>query len=154
MSIADLLTDSEIRRLISLPKTVDKKERVKFLSSNWRVINASRRVDVQLQAESDEVFSVFLRQSVDDPADFSVGLKVAFRDGSRLNIVRCNGVHGRHRNDMENEHFENECHLHTATERYIQNGSYAEKYAEPTDEYISVEGALEYLLRKCNISVG
>lgn len=87
-------------------------ERRKLRSESWKESGGYRRTDIALEADGDEKFSIFIRQAVDDIMDFSVGLKVVFKDNSSLNLIRCNGVHGRHRNDLENTVFEDEFHVH------------------------------------------
>jgi hypothetical protein len=146
---ANRLTDDEIKKLLTLPKIITKKDRRKF--KEWKASKGARRVDIPLLSDSAEKFSVFGRVAIDDPLDFSAGLKVVFPDGSKTNLMRCNGIHGWHRNDLEQERFEGKCHVHQATERYIQRGWDAEKFAEITDTYLSIDGALEYLLKHCNI---
>lgn len=151
MAMADYLTDDNIEDLLCRPKTIPLPERRKLNSENWREKNGYWRAEVSVETDSNEKFDIFIRQALDDHTDFSVGLKVTFKDGSKVNLIRCNGLHGRHRNDLENSFFEDQCHVHVATERYIKNGSAAEKYAETTDMYENLNGALKYILDRCNI---
>lgn len=149
MSMADSLTDEEIQRFITLPKTITEQERKKM---KWKDVNASKRMNIDLSVDSLEHFCVFARVAIDDPLDFSVGLKVIFSDGSKVNVMRCNGVHGAHKNHLEQKNIEDTYHIHIATSRYLQNGFEAESYAENTSTYKSVEGALECLFARCKIS--
>ncbi|MDR2175296.1 MAG: hypothetical protein LBO82_05085 [Synergistaceae bacterium] len=149
MSQAELLTDDEINKLLALPKIITKKERKKL--RDWKESRGFRRIDISLKADSSENFSIFGRATIDDPLDFSIGLKAVFSDGSNANLIRCNGQHGGHKNVLEHERFEGRCHVHQTTERYIQGGWEAEKFAAITDTYITSDGALEYLMKRCNI---
>ncbi|MDR1020143.1 MAG: hypothetical protein LBL73_05240 [Synergistaceae bacterium] len=119
---------------------------------HWKEKNGARRMDVQAESESPYEFCIFARAALDDPNDFSVGLRITFQDGSKFNIMRCNGNHGRHKNLIEQERIEDLCHVHIATSRYIVSGLSAEGFAENTSEYKTVEGALEYLMKRCNVS--
>jgi len=150
MSFADSLTDDEIQRLLSMRKIVAQNDRK---NPRWRDVNGHRRLDWQLQTGKDapERFFVFARQSIDDQLDFTVGLKVQFSDGSSSILMRCNGIHGRHYNRLEHQEFIDLYHIHVATERYVNKGLDAEGYAEITNTYRSVNGALECLLSRCNI---
>lgn len=56
------------------------------------------------------------------------------------------------RNPLEGEAFESRCHIHVASERYIAANRKAEHYAEPTDRYSDLEGALRLLIADWSIS--
>lgn len=43
------------------------------------------------------------------------------------------------------------CHIHLATEKYIKANRKAEGFAEETDRYKTLEGALHCLLSDCNV---
>lgn len=151
MPIADDLSDSMIEALLGRPKEMPQSERRKLRSEYWREISGHHRADIALEADGDEKFSIFIRQTVDDIMDFTVGLKAVFNDNSSLNLIRCNRVHGRYRNDLENTVFEDEFHVHITTERYIKNGAQPEKFAAPTAEYGCLDGAIEFFLKRCNV---
>lgn len=85
--------------------------------------------------------------------DFSVGLIASFQDGSNLRLMRCNGLHGVHKNKIENTKLTGK-HIHIATERYIRKGFDAEAFAVAVDDdYNSVEAAFDCLIDKCNINI-
>ena len=72
--------------------------------------------------------------------------------GDTLTLVRYNGSSHAHRNKIEGEAVDFICHIHKATERYIKAGMKAESYAEKTELYSTLEGALHQLMLDCNIS--
>lgn len=150
MALVDYLTDERIGELIGIHKIITEQERRRM--SKRKEINGSRRLDIPLLADCDESFHIFIRESIDDPFDFTAALCVALQDGGRVNLMRCNGRHGSHKNIIENEWLEDACHVHIATSRYIQRGLNAEGFAQQTEDYFSVEGALVCLLNRCNIA--
>jgi len=68
-----------------------------------------------------------------------------------VKLIRCNGWQPAHTNVLERQTFSG-FHIHYATERYQSAGLRAEKYAELTDRYDSLSGAIECLLHICNIA--
>lgn len=150
MTIRDEITDDEIHELINLRK---------FISENiWRnlrfkEINGFKRWTIEVNTElvHENKFQIFMRSSIDDHDDFSIGLRCDFKDGSTINLMRCNGNHGIHRNKIENITLTGR-HIHIATERYIRKGLDAEGFAiEAENEYNNFESAFNCLTRKCNI---
>ncbi|MCY3723620.1 MAG: class I SAM-dependent DNA methyltransferase [Candidatus Poribacteria bacterium] len=64
-------------------------------------------------------------------------------------LRRYNGSNHEHINPIENEVVTG-FHIHTATEKYQVNGTREEDYAEPTQRYTDVNGALKCLLADAN----
>ena len=151
MSRVQELTDNEIDNLIKCPKVIreDKFQKIKFVEKD-----GSKRFDLDVESQTDDCeFEIFCRQAVDDPMDFSVGLVVTFQDGSIIKLMRCNGLHGEHRNRIEKTKLKGK-HIHIATERYIRKGFDAEAFAIAIDDdYDNVESAFDCLVTKCNIDV-
>ena len=96
-------------------------------------------------------FRVVLRQTVQDRDDFSVVLLhlPAERSGE-FTLTRYNGNHGQHSNPLEGGQKFTGMHIHRATERYqLRKGAKAEHYAEPTDRYSDLRGALDCMMEDC-----
>ena len=151
MSRIQELTDTDIESLINCPKVIreDKFQKIKFVEKDGH-----RKFDLDVESQvGDCAFELFCRQAIDDPMDFSVGLIVNFQDGSNMRLMRCNGLHGGHRNKLERNRVTGK-HIHIATERYIRNGFDAEGFAEAiNDDYDNIESAFYCLISKCNINI-
>jgi hypothetical protein len=63
-------------------------------------------------------------------------------------LRRYNGSSHRHTNSIESETMDG-FHIHTATERYQLLGGYEDHFAEPTDRYGTLDGAIECMLSDC-----
>ncbi len=93
-------------------------------------------------------FVIKLRQSIINPADFSVilgykipGLHTIFR------LRRYNGKHT-HTNIIEGDSF-HDFHMHTATERYQKKGLYEDYFAELNIRHYDLQSAIECLIADC-----
>jgi len=90
------------------------------------------------------------REGMED--DFSCGISWLAPNGETLTLKRYNGPNHNHPNHLEKEELGYESHVHIATEKYIKANRKAEGFAEKTDRYETVEGALHCLVTDCNIS--
>lgn len=84
--------------------------------------------------------------------DFSCGISWIAPNGETLTLKRYNGPGHDHTNRLEKVRLGLNCHVHIATEKYIKANKKAEGFAEVTDRYNSVEGALHCLVVDCKIS--
>lgn len=140
------LTDEAIRALISERKQLPPKWR-SSLSPDQREAQ-HRRGSVRLQGVGGADFELFSRQHVDFVDNFTVGLQFRAVDGTVYRLLRANGLHpGGHRNRLEGTSFGTSFHVHRATERYQREGLAIDGYAEQTDEYSSLEQAVDFLRR-------
>jgi len=141
-----VLTDNEIADLLAAPKLViNPRARVKEQRGSLQLNYAAQRC-------GETEFEVFVRQSLHDPQGFSCGLVYTPRLGERITLMRCNGGNHLHVNSLEGfESIGKCCHIHIATERYMAAGRKPDHYAEPTQLYGEVRGALRTLIEKCNI---
>jgi hypothetical protein len=74
------------------------------------------------------------------------------RDSEGVMLMRCNGPSHEHTNVLEGDKISFKCHVHVARERYLSGNKRDEAYAEATDEYEDLSGALLRLVKACNIS--
>lgn len=143
-----MITDDEIDWLIShakmitgakgRPRTQRKSEQAGYFVES---VDGTRK------------FELYTRQNTIDRDHYSCGLIYHAPDGTSIPLVRYNGSNHEHRNPLEGgELIRFKCHIHRATQRYIEMGDKAEKYAQTTDRYTNLAGAFECLLLDCNIS--
>ncbi len=84
--------------------------------------------------------------------DFSCGISWIASNGESLTLARYNGPSHSHPNHIEKTRLGYCCHIHKATERYVQANKKPEGFAEETDRYKTLDGALHCLITDCNIS--
>lgn len=143
-----VLTDAFIAELLAMPKVVTKpKQAVKIQKK-------SERANYQVVSQCGQhAFELYSRQNQVDPEAYSCGLIYQPGGGEKgTPLVRYNGSNHTHYNPLEGAFIVNKCHIHRATERYIEAGDKAEKYAETTTRYTNMAGAMSCLLLDCNIS--
>jgi hypothetical protein len=141
-----VLSDEEIARLLALPKVIcNPRAREK---RQWK----SARINYSVLAEGAS-FEVYVRQNLLVTDAFSCGLIYQHPSGEKVTLMRCNGGYHRHGNPLESvDTIGVCCHIHIATQRYMEAGRKPEHYAEPTSLYSDVSGALITLMNKCNIT--
>lgn len=140
-------TDDEIVALIS--------ERKQLPSgfNNPKFISKAEQIEVKLDARGDDgnVFHVIMRQNSDDLDDFSVMLAVRADHGGRLfHLLRYDGKNHEHTNHLESTRRckDTFCafHIHIATARYQESKYRDDGYAQITDRYTDINGAIRCLL--------
>lgn len=141
-----VLIDAEIERLIALEKSVIN-PRAKKLEKR-----GSEQVNYEAEAATGEKFRVYVRQNMRIPDGFSCGLLYLAPSGEPVTLTRYNGSDHEHANPLDGGGpMPAACHIHKATERYMQAGRKAEHFAESTDRYSDLEGAIRALILDCNI---
>lgn len=98
-------------------------------------------------------FKVFIRISKDFAENFSVGLDLLAIDGSRLPVLRCNGAH-EGMSDISTHPVGNHsgCHIHRMSAEDLFAGVMACRTVEKTREYATLDEALRYFVKLCNIT--
>lgn len=143
-----MITDEEIAGLLAQAKVVT--------TPKARSREQRKSVQVSYLVESvdgSEKFELYTRQNLIDAEHYSCGLIYKHPSGSDITLTRYNGSNHEHRNPLEGgELIRFKCHVHKATQRYIEMGDKAEKYAETTDRYADLNGALQCLLLDWNIT--
>jgi hypothetical protein len=143
----------DIDDLIVCPKTISEppKRDMKLTGADWRN-------DMKLIASDGTVgeFSVFMRRSDDFPENFSIGLIYHSNDErGEIGLIRCNGPHGVYNSgasDADHPHWD--YHIHKASERALDAGERAERYADKTRAYASFEEAIQYFVTSVNLDRG
>jgi len=146
------LDDEEIAALIAERKQCPEDWREKLTPRPAKGVRHATGRFTAMGAAGHE-FTVLTRLLPADYLNFSAILRFDDTDGAQYNLLRCNGIHGQHTNNIEKEQglepavFVDRFHVHRATERYQARGFDIETYAEPTDEYNDFWGAVAHLLR-------
>ena len=137
-------TDQQIAALI--------KER-KVLPDDWRD-QLDKNNSLYIIGESGSRFRIITNLNTKYPSDFSVILAVVNpKKGADFRIRRYNGMPKRpHINKIEKQKIYG-YHIHFATERYQERGYDEEAYAEKTDRYNNLKGALNCLIQDANFEL-
>ncbi len=148
--MAVLYTDGEIASLLG--------ER-KLMPANWsrrtrlRQKTGHEEASVDLRGDAGNDFRVILRRSGGNPFDFSVILALRVPRSNRMfRLRRYNGNSHEHTNHIEGNTFDG-FHIHMATERYQDYGTREDAYAEPTDRYHDLRGAIQRLIDDANFCI-
>jgi len=138
-----VLDDPTIERLIREPKP--SLELARLMSAKRK--RGHRETQVEVEGREGSRFRVIVRQLVLDPLDFSVILAYLPSGSTRaFRLRRHNGNSHEHSNKLERTNIRFDFHVHMATERYQVAGFKEEGYAEPTDAYGDLPGAVAYML--------
>lgn len=137
-----MITDDEISFLLAQAKVVinpkaKSREQRKSVQANYAVESV----------DGSGKFELYTRQNLIDADNYSCGLIYKHPSGNDITLARYNGSNHEHRNPLESgDLIRFKCHIHRATQRYIELGDKAEKYAETTDRYTNLQGAIRCLL--------
>jgi hypothetical protein len=148
--MAILLTDPDIARLLveAKPLPTDYQSRLQL-----RAKRGHKERELDVTGASGSEFQIILRQSVFNPLDFSVILGYSFPTSNVLfRLRRYNGRSHEHTNCIEGGTFY-DFHIHTATERYQDAGYAEEHYAETTNRYVDIAGAIQCLIEDCGFEL-
>jgi hypothetical protein len=141
------LTDAEIASLISEQKRLDKTLNLPPDLKGARL--GHLRCSIPAKGVSGNRFMIIVRKSQANFLDFSVILAYQLPESNRLfRLRRYNGNSHEHTNVIEKNSFTT-FHIHTATARYQKLGLKEDTYAEPTDRYRDVNGAICCMLEDC-----
>lgn len=126
------MDDAEISRLISMPKQV-KNAKARTIEQR-----GSERVNYEAYGDNGEEFRIYIRQNRRILDGFSCGLLYISRSGESITLARYNGSDHEHTNPLESSSpIRFACHIHRATERYMQAGKQSITPRRPTDTLIS-----------------
>lgn len=136
------LSDVEIAALLADPKPT-----LSLADLVPRQVKRGHRVqEKEVEGQSGAKFHLIVRQNVKVPTDFSVILAYAMPSlHRRFRLRRHNGSSHRHPNKIEGNVVEGP-HVHIATQRYQEAGFKEDAYAEVTDRYTDLSGAINHML--------
>lgn len=143
-------TDDQIAALIAERKVVTQHQLRLMQSRFYYGYGDSKDVRIRVRGSAGSDFRVILRQDQANPLNFSVVLAVQPVQGGRLfRLRRYDGKHW-HANRLESTRRNKDrffdFHIHTATERYQENDLRPDGYAEVTDRYHNIYGAIDCLV--------
>ncbi|MEQ1933645.1 MAG: hypothetical protein ABL962_07180 [Fimbriimonadaceae bacterium] len=141
------LTDQRIQQLLAMKKRITNPTARMVADANH-----DKKDFIVESEDGSESFRLFVRQNKTVNDDFSCGLQWLPAGGESLILARYNGSSHEHPNHLEKSLVSFECHIHKATERYIQANLKPEGFAEQTGDYATCEGALHQLVTDCNIT--
>lgn len=107
-----------------------------------------RRQECEVVGEEGSIFRIMLRQNLMNPQDWCVILAYVLPDTGRPFRLRRYDSPAEHRNRIERSHF-TDYHIHMATARYQARGFDEEGYAEPSDRFADLHGAVQCLFMDC-----
>lgn len=145
-----ILTDDEIKALLRTEKTVTNPR------ARWKQQRGSKQKNYKVKSTCGQEFVLYLRQNARLEEHFSCGLKYCHPDGKHKDVTLCryNGSDHEHENPLDGKgKIYNQCHIHCATQRYMAARRKAEHYAETTDRYEDLDGALLALCQDCHIEL-
>ena len=144
------ITDQRIEELLCMPKKVTNPgSRAKSKEGHEQFNYILRSVD-----DESLTFTLYKRQNLRPGMDdaFSCGLSWNAPNGETLTLVRYNGPNHVHANPIEGQTIRYSSHIHRASERYIRALRKPESFAEETDRYNTLRGALHCLVTDCSIA--
>lgn len=144
------LSDAQIQELLGEPKRLDASL---MASMNLRPKRGHREWDLDVSGSAGSNFRVIVRQSAHNPLDFSA-VMIFGPPGSNqvFRLRRYNGLHSQHTNRIEGDSFY-DFHIHMATERYQDLGLREDTYAEPTNRFSDLAGAIACLEQDCAFEI-
>jgi hypothetical protein len=145
--VSIIFTDDQIRALILEPKPLppDYRRRLRL-----RQKRGHREQELSVQGAEGHEFHIILRQSSIDPLNFSVILSMTGPGTNRIfRLRRYNSKTHQHSNRLEGSDRFYSFHIHQATERYQEAGWDEDSYAEPTERFADLHGAIKCMFQDC-----
>jgi hypothetical protein len=144
-------SDLQIAQLINEPKPLPLDWYSKIQTKTYMTYE-TKSFDVK--GIRNNTFRVIWRQSIINQLDFSAIFGVIPINATKpFRLKRYDGKVSPHSNPIEKERF-HDFHIHIATERYQVFGTREEdKYAEVTDRFSDLTGAIQCLLEDCNFQL-
>ena len=143
------LSDKQIEALVGMAKPLPADYRGRLRTRARPYSSQHEEAQIEIGVQNTGTFRVIVRKNRINPLDFSVILGYVPPERLKLfHLRRYNGAH-RHTNKLESNSFR-DFHIHYATQRYQEAGWDIDAYAESTDRYDTVDGALDILLDDCN----
>lgn len=148
----DVLTDVEVGLLITMPKSLPPGHEQLFRLKPKR---GHKESQLEIEMEDGSKFTLMMREADDNPLDFSAILAYDRpAGGKRFILRRYNGKSHEHANAVEQGPLFYDFHIHYITDRYQRRkGGKPEGYAEVTDRYGDLSGAMDCLIKDCNFIV-
>jgi hypothetical protein len=151
--MARILTDKEIADLFCEKKPLKKSAIKKLGRLKQKRNRPDSSASIKFKSECGNRFRLIARQNNKRETSFSIIFQLLPRRGGAITLVRCNGHHAPHPNQLEGTEIPADtCHVHTITERYQKIGKPV-WYAEPTSSFSSYLGAINFIAWKFGMFV-
>ncbi len=140
-----MYTDTQIEELIKCEKVI-----IEPPTREYKEERGHRKKNFTLQSVDGQFnFSVFIRESVHFKENFSIGMDYNPREEKgTICLLRFNGKHGG--NTAHQHHFL--FHIHKASAYTINSGLKPESNIEKSEEYASLEEAIQYFIKMINLA--
>jgi len=140
-----MYTDSDIHELLRCEKRV-----VDPPSREYKEERGHLKKAFNLQSlDGKFIFNAFIRCNIHFRENFTVGLDFNPREEKgTICLLRCNGAHGENRLLP----YHSSCHIHRASAESINSGVKPESNIFQTEEYSSLEEAIQFFVREINMS--
>lgn len=139
-------SDQDIENLVREPKPLPQDYRTRVRLKDKR---GHKEQELDISGTLGNQFRLILRQSNFNVLDFSIILAAC---PANTNLVfrlrRYNGKSHEHTNLIEGNTFY-DFHIHEATARYQELGTWEDAFAEQTDSYADYHGAVQHMLSVC-----
>lgn len=146
--MALILADKEILQLIGEEKPLPKEYSSLFQMKEKK---GHKEQELILKRKDGSDFKIILRQSRINILDFSVILGyVPPKSNIMFRLRRYNGKSHEHTNIIEKTTFY-DFHMHIATLKYQEAGLREDGYAEISEEYADIHGAMDCFIKDCNL---
>lgn len=138
-----MYTDQFIEELIICPKTIIEAPKDSGISrGSHKTVFGMSSIDGLYN------FNGFISRNTFFQENFSIGLVyVPKEEKGKICLLRCNGLHGETIGIPHHSFF----HIHTVKADDINNGIKVEKHIEKTEEYSTLENAIQFYLKRINI---
>ena len=138
------ITDAELSAIIGAPKVIVDAPK----NSSRRTSHIKKGFTLE-SIDKQHFFRGFITQNQSFPENFSIGLVYCPRaEKGEYILLRCNGKHGLHENIPHHAEF----HIHTTDAASINNGLNTAHIATVTQEYISIDEAIQFYVNKINLA--
>lgn len=139
------MTDKEILAFKNMPKYLTKP-----LKQKWTINLKVKQLSIELYSGSYN-FNIYMRQAMLDEDNFSCGISLTANGNNDITLARYNGSNHVHVNKCDGRKFDFECHIHEANEKSLKASKKIENYAEPTNRYTNLQGAIQCVLADFHI---
>ncbi len=144
--MAATFSDQDIDHFIREPKPLPEGYRTSVRLKDKR---GHKEQEIDIAGALGNQFRLILRQSNFNILDFSIILAVCpVKTNLVFRLRRYNGKSHEHTNLIEGNTFY-DFHIHMATEKYQELGTWEDAFAAPTDSYADYQGAVQRMLSDC-----
>jgi hypothetical protein len=147
--VPEFFTDEQIAALIAEPKPLPRELAASYPPLRRSKVGGHKEAQYEVSGSAGNDFRIIIRQNDVNALDFSAILAYQSKTTHQVfRLRRYNGKSHEHSNRLEKSALY-AFHIHQATERYQREGEKEDSYAEPTDRYSDLVGAIDCLIADC-----